>query len=256
MSINKSKAEIELMKKSSDILVNALIRIQEAVKPGVTTLDLDRIAENYIRKCGAIPSFLGYKSPYRGAVDYPGSICASVNNEVVHGIPGLRVLKDGDIISVDIGVYFNGFHSDAARTFPVGTVTAEAQRLIDVTKQSFYEGIKNAVVGKRIRDISAAIQDYVESNGYSVVRDYVGHGIGTQMHEEPQIPNYRFKGANPRIVPGMALAIEPMVNAGDYNVKLLENKWTVVTSDNSLSAHYENTIVVTEDEPMILTQTP
>ncbi|MDP4179744.1 MAG: type I methionyl aminopeptidase [Bacillota bacterium] len=252
----KTNSEIELMKKSSDILVNALIRLKEAVKPGITTLELDKIAEQYIRKNGAIPSFLGYKSPYRGAIDYPGSICASVNNEVVHGIPGLRALKDGDIISIDIGVYINGFHSDAARTFPVGNISQQAQDLIDATKQSFYEGIKNAVVGKRICDISTSIQEYIEGKGYSIVRDYVGHGIGRDMHEDPQIPNYKFRGANPRLEQGMALAIEPMVNAGSYNVKLLENKWTVVTLDNSLSAHYENTIIVTDDEPVILTGTP
>jgi len=256
MIIPKGKSEIELMKKSAEVLVNALIKLNESIKPGVTTLELDKIAEDYIRKNGAIPSFLGYKSPYRGAVNYPGSICASVNDEVVHGIPSLRRLKDGDIISVDIGVYLNGYHSDAARTFAVGQISQEAQNLINATKESFYEGIVNAVPGKRIMDISSSIQDYVESKGYSVVRDYVGHGIGKEMHEEPQIPNCRFRGPNPRLMIGAALAIEPMVNAGEFDVKLLDNKWTVVTNDGSLSAHYENTVIVTETEPLIITQTP
>lgn len=249
----KSKNEIEMMKKSADILAQALEKIKEAVKPGVTTSELDRIAEEFIRKSGAEPSFKGYKSPLSGAIDYPASICASVNNEVVHGIPGLRMLKKGDIISIDIGVYYNGYHSDAARTYAVGDISCEAKALIDVTRQSFYEGIKHAVSGKRVFDISAAIQDYVESFGYSVVRDYVGHGIGREMHEDPQIPNYRSRERR-RLEAGMTLAIEPMVNEGRYDVKLLDNKWTVVTADGSLSAHYENTIVVTDNEPIILTK--
>lgn len=249
----KSKNEIEIMKKSGEILAKALEKLEEAVKPGVTTADLDRIAEEHIRKNGAIPSFKGYKSPIPGAIDYPGSICASVNNEVVHGIPGLRMLKRGDIISIDIGVYYNGYHSDAARTFPVGDISCEAQMLIDVTRQSFYEGIKYAVSGNRVYDISAAIQDYIENYGFSVVRDYVGHGIGREMHEDPQIPNYRSRERR-RLEAGMTLAIEPMVNKGTYEIKLLDNDWTVVTADGSLSAHYENTIVVTESEPYIITK--
>ncbi|MCX7914432.1 MAG: type I methionyl aminopeptidase [Thermodesulfovibrionales bacterium] len=249
----KSKAEIELMKKSGEILAQALEKMKESVKPGVTTGELDRIVEDFIRSNGAIPSFKGYKG-LPGAVDYPGSICASVNDEVVHGIPGLRELKDGDIISVDIGVYLNGYHADAARTFPVGNISEEAQKLIDVTRQSFYEGIKHAVDGNRIIDISIAIQDYVENNGFSVVREYVGHGIGKEMHEAPQIPNYRTRERGPRLQPGMTLAVEPMVNTGKYFVKLLENKWTVVTADGSLSAHYENTIAITDAEPIILTK--
>ncbi len=249
----KSKNEIEIMRKSGEILANALEKIKEAVKPGVTTLELDRIAEEYIRGNGAEPSFKGYGSPVPGAMDYPASICASVNDEVVHGIPGLRMLKKGDIISIDIGVYYKGYHSDAARTFPVGDISCEAKKLIDVTRESFYEGIKYAVGGKRVFDISAAIQDYVERNGYSVVRDYVGHGIGREMHEEPQIPNYRSRERK-RLEAGMTLAIEPMVNEGRYDVKLLDNKWTVVTADGSLSAHYENTIVVTGAEPVIITE--
>lgn len=248
----KSRAEIELMRKAGEIVALAHEKVRDAVKPGITTLELDRITEEFIRKNGAVPSFKGFKG-LPGAIDYPSSICASVNNEVVHGIPGLRVLKDGDIISVDIGVYINGYHSDSARTLPVGQISESAKRLIEVTKQSFFEGIKMAVAGNRIIDISAAIQDYVESNGYSVVKEYVGHGIGKEMHELPQIPNYRTRERGPRIEPGMTLAVEPMVNEGTYKVKLLENKWTVVTQDGSLSAHYENTIAVTQAEPVILT---
>lgn len=248
----KSKAEIELMKISGEILALVHEKVREVIKPGITTLEIDRITEEFIRKNGAVPSFKGYKG-LPGAIDYPASICSSVNNEVVHGIPGLIVLKDGDIISVDIGVYFNGYHSDAARTFPVGKISESAERLIKVTEQSFFEGIKNAVQGNRIIDISTAIQEYVEKNGYSVVREYVGHGIGTEMHEQPQIPNYRTRERGPRLEAGMTLAVEPMVNEGNYFVKLLDNKWTVVTSDGSLSAHYENTIAITNAEPVILT---
>lgn len=249
----KSKTEIEMMRKSGEILAKTHEKIKEAIRPGITTLELDRIAEEFIRKSGATPSFKGYKG-IPGAIDYPASICASANQQVVHGIPGLEMLKDGDIISVDIGVYFGGFHSDAARTYPVGSISEKAQHLIHVTKQSFYEGIKAAVNGNRIVDISIAIQNYVESNGYTVVREYVGHGIGTEMHEPPQIPNYRTRERGPRLEPGMTLAIEPMVNEGTHRVKLLDNKWTVVTEDGKLSAHYENTIVVTDGEPVILTK--
>ncbi|MCR4436240.1 MAG: type I methionyl aminopeptidase [Clostridiales bacterium] len=248
----KSKNEIEIMKKSGEILACTHNKIKEAIQPGITTIELDRIAEEFIRKNGGIPSFKGYRG-YPGAIDYPASICTSVNNQVVHGIPGLEVLKDGDIISVDIGVYYNGFHSDAARTYPVGTISEKAERLISITEQSFYEGIKFAVKGNRIVDISAAVQDYVEKNGYSVVREYVGHGIGREMHEPPQIPNYRTRQRGPRLEPGMTLAVEPMVNEGSYHVRLLENMWTVVTEDGGLSAHYENTIAITDGEPIILT---
>jgi methionyl aminopeptidase len=248
----KSKAEIELMKIAGEILALTFEKVEGAIKPGITTLELDRIAEDFIRKNGAVPSFKGYKG-LPGAMDYPASICASVNNEVVHGIPGLRILKDGDIISVDIGCFINGYHSDAARTYPIGKISEVAERLIKITKQSFFEGVKKAVQGNRIIDISTAIQEYVEKNGYSVVREYVGHGIGKEMHELPQIPNYRTRERGSRLEPGMTLAVEPMVNEGNYNVKLLENKWTVVTADGSLSAHYENTIAITNSEPVILT---
>ncbi|NLP14986.1 MAG: type I methionyl aminopeptidase [Clostridium sp.] len=254
MKIIKSKKEIESMKKAGEVVALTLKKIEETIKPGVTTLELDRIAEEFIRKCGAIPSFKGYNAAFNNVPDFPGSICASINDEVVHGIPGLRELKDGDIISIDVGAYLDGFHGDAARTFAVGKISDEAQRLIDVTRQSFYEGIKNAVNGKRIIDISGAIEDYVVKNGFSVVREFVGHGIGREMHEEPQIPNYRCRGQRSRIETGMTLAIEPMVNEGTHSVRILKNGWTVVTLDGKLSAHYENTIVVTEDEPLLLTK--
>ncbi|HOJ09489.1 MAG TPA: type I methionyl aminopeptidase [Clostridiales bacterium] len=248
----KSQYEIDIMKKAGEITANALEKIRQAITPGITTLEIDRIAEDYIKSKGAQPSFKGYKG-LPGAMDFPASICASVNNEVVHGIPGLRMLKDGDIISIDIGVYFNGYHGDAARTYPVGTVSDEAKKLIEVTKESFYEGIKYAVERNRIVDISAAIQKYVERCGYSVVREYVGHGIGREMHEAPQVPNYRTRERGPRLQQGMTLAIEPMVNQGGYQVKILDNRWTVVTADGSLSAHYENSILITNDQPYILT---
>ncbi|HHW48519.1 MAG TPA: type I methionyl aminopeptidase [Clostridiaceae bacterium] len=249
----KSKSEIDLMRKAGEIVALAHEKIREAIKPGVTTLELDRIAEEVIRKHGAIPSFKGYKG-FPGAIDFPASICTSVNDEVVHGIPGLRMLKDGDIISIDIGAYYKGFHGDAARTYGVGKISREAEKLINVTRQSFYEGIKRAVKGNRIIDISTAIQEFVEGNGFSVIREYVGHGIGREMHEAPQVPNYRTRERGPRLEPGMTIAVEPMVNAGKHHIKLLDNKWTVVTADGSLSAHYENTIAITDGEPIILTK--
>ena len=249
----KSMSEIDLMRKAGEIVALAHEKIKEAIKPGITTLELDKIAEEVIRKNGAIPSFKGYKG-FPGAIDFPASICASVNDEVVHGIPGLRVLKDGDIISIDIGAYYNGFHGDAARTFGVGKISSEAEKLINVTRQSFYEGIKKAVKGNRVVDISTAIQEHVEKNGFSIVREYVGHGIGREMHEAPQVPNYRTRERGPRLEPGMTIAVEPMVNAGKHYVKLLDNKWTVVTADGSLSAHYENTIAITDGDPVILTK--
>lgn len=248
----KSSAEIELMKKAGEIVALVHEALREAVKPGITTIELDRIAEKIIRDKDAIPSFKGYKG-LPGAIDYPASVCTSVNDEVIHGVPGNRELKSGDIISIDIGVNFGGVHADAARTYAVGEITEHARRLIRVTEESFFKGIENAVEGKRLSDISEAIQDYVESNGFSVVRDYVGHGIGREMHEAPEIPNYRTPIRGPRLQKGMTLAIEPMVNAGDYHVRLLDNRWTVVTADGSLSAHYENTIAVMDGEPLILT---
>ncbi len=249
----KSKNEIELMKRAGALVALVLEKIGEAVKPGVTTQDLDRIAEEIITKNGAKPSFKGYKG-LPGAIDYPASICASVNNEVVHGIPGLNLLKDGDIISIDVGAYLDGFHGDAARTFAVGTISENARKLIEVTRQSFYEGIQRAVAGNRIFDIASAVQDYVEAHGFTVVRDYIGHGIGRNLHESPEVPNYRTRNRGPRLEKGMTIAVEPMVNAGDWQVNILSNKWTVVTLDGSLSAHYENTIAITEGEPLILTK--
>jgi len=248
----KSKNEIELMKKAGEIVGIVLNKLEEIVKPGITTMELDSIVEKMIRDYGAIPSFKGFKG-YPGAIDFPGSICASLNDEIVHGFPSLKELKDGDIISIDVGAQLNGFHGDAARTFPVGNVSDEAKRLIAVTKQSFFEGIKHAVVGNRIIDISAGVQDYVEKNGFSVVREFVGHGIGREMHESPEVPNYRTRNRGPRLEEGMTIAVEPMVNVGDYNIKMLSNKWTVVTQDGSLSAHYENSIAITGQDPFILT---
>lgn len=250
----KSHSEIELMKRAGEVVAGAHELIRQNIAPGVTTRELDRIAEEYIRKMGAIPTFKGVVSGIPGAVPFPASICASLNDEVVHGIPGLRELKDGDIISIDIGAGLDGFHGDAARTFPVGSVSSDALKLIEVTEQSFFEGMRNAIKGNRISDISRAVQKRVEENGFSVVRDYVGHGIGRELWEAPQIPNYCSRERGPRLDKGMTICIEPMVNQGRYTVKLLENKWTVVTSDGSLSAHYENTIAVTDGEPIILTK--
>ncbi|AGC69573.1 methionine aminopeptidase Map [Thermoclostridium stercorarium subsp. stercorarium DSM 8532] len=241
------------MRKAGYIVAMAHRRIEELIAPGITTRELDRAAEEVIRKLGGIPSFKGVPNPY-GGIDFPASICASVNHEVIHGIPNDIPLKEGDIVSIDIGAIYEGYHGDAARTYEVGKVSPEAKRLIAVTRESFYKGIEMAREGMRIRDISRAIQQYVEQNGYSVVRDFVGHGIGREMHEEPQIPNFVTLERGPRLRKGMTLAIEPMVNEGRWEVDILSNKWTVVTKDGKLSAHYENTIVVTENEPEILTE--
>lgn len=249
----KSKAEIDVMRKAGEIVALAHEKIREAIAPGVTTGDLDRIASEVIKKHGAIPSFKGVEGPPDAPL-YPATICASVNDEVVHGIPGLRVLNIGDIISIDIGAFFGGFHADAARTHPVGSIDKEAERLIKITTESFFEGMKQAVNGNRIIDISSAVQNYAEKHGFSVVRDYVGHGIGREMWELPQIPNYRTRERGPRMQPGMTIAIEPMINAGKYDIIVGENRWTVKTLDGSLSAHYENTIAVTDGEPIILTK--
>jgi methionyl aminopeptidase len=250
----KSNAEIDKMRKSGEILYETLQILKKNIVPGVTTKELDRIAEEYIRKNKAIPSFKGYDVGIPGVDPFPGSICASINEEVVHGIPGLKQLKDGDIISIDVGVILNGYHSDAARTYAVGNVSDEAKRLIDETRQSFFEGLKQMVIGNHIRDISAAIQNHAESKGFSVVRDFVGHGIGTEMHELPEIPNYVTKRRGVKLENGMTIAVEPMINAGDYSVKVLDNNWTVVTTDGSLSAHYENTVAITENGPLVLTR--
>jgi len=243
----KNQSEIEKMRKAGELVARTHKLLENHIKVGVSTLELDQIAEKFIRDNGATPSFLGYQG-------YPASICASINDEVVHGIPtDERKLKDGDIISVDIGAFLDGYHGDAARTHTVGTVSKTAIKLIDVTRQSFYEGLKYVKAGNHLHQISAAIQEYVESNGYSIVRDLVGHGIGRDMHEEPQIPNYKPIGRGPKLQAGMVLAIEPMVNAGRFDVRILEDDWTIVTMDKSLSAHYENTVLVTEDGYELLT---
>ena len=246
MIILKSKHELQYMKQAGLIVAKTHELLKNYVKPGITTEQLNIIADEYINKCGAYPSFKGYRG-------FPASICTSVNEEVVHGIPDKRELKEGDIISIDIGAQYKGYHSDAARTYPVGKISEQAVLLIEATKQSFFEGIKYAVEKCRLSDISAAIQKYVENKGYSVVKEFVGHGIGQDMHEEPQIPNFGMPGRGPRLRNGMTLAIEPMVNMGDEDVKVLSNGWTVVTLDGSLSAHYENTVVITGSQPEILT---
>lgn len=247
MIIIKSKKEIDIMKESAKILAETHEILKEAITPGISTLELDKIAEDNIRKYGAIPSFKGYGG-------FPNALCASVNEAVVHGIPNSIPLKEGDIVSVDLGAYYKGYHSDCAKTHAVGMISEEDRRLIKVTKESFYEGIKFAREGYRLSDISHAVQAHVEKNGYSVVRDLVGHGIGTELHEDPQIPNYGLPGKGPRLQEGMVLAIEPMVNMGTYRVKTLSDDWTVVTLDGKKSAHYEHTIAITKDEPIILTK--
>ena len=243
----KSQREIELMRESCKILADVFSEMEKAVHPGVSTLDINNLGEKLIRAHGCIPNFLNYNG-------YPASICVSVNDEVVHGIPHKdHILHEGDIVSLDAGLIHEGYHSDAARTHAVGNISEEAKRLIEVTKQSFFEGIKLAVPGNHLFDISEAIQKYVESNGYSVVRDLVGHGIGTHLHEDPRIPNFKQRRKGMKLRPGMTLAIEPMVNEGSYDVVWLDDDWTVVTEDGSLAAHYENTIVITEDGCEILT---
>jgi methionyl aminopeptidase len=234
------------MAKAGRLVAEAIFALRQSVKPGVTTGQLDKVAEKVIRAGGGLPAFKGYHG-------FPASICTSVNSEVVHGIPGLRVLNEGDIVSIDIGTIVDGFYGDAAVTIAVGTITEAAQRLLTVTEESLMAGIAQARPGSRLTDISHAVQSHVESHGFSVVRDYVGHGIGRDMHEDPQIPNYGPPGRGPRLEEGMVLAIEPMVNAGGYRVETLQDNWTVVTADQSLSAHFEHTIAVTKDGPLILT---
>ena len=242
----KTQEQIEKMRKAGKILANLDKILAKEIKPGVSTKHLDKIAEDYIRSCGAVPSFKGYAG-------FPASICASINEEVIHGIPGSRILKEGDIISIDMGSYIDGFHGDCARTYPVGKISPEAQKLIDVTKQSFFEGIKFAKAGCHLNEIGAAIQKYVEDNGFSVVRDYVGHGIGKNRHEDPAVYNYKTTGRGPKLAKGMVLAIEPMVNMGTYKVDVLDDDWTVVTRDGLWAAHYENTVLITDGEPELLT---
>ncbi len=248
----KSKSEADKMKAAGRIVAQVLKRLGELIRPGIKTLELDILAEEIIRGEGAVPSFKGYKtSP--GGLAYPASICTSVNDEVVHGIPGDIILKEGDIISIDVGALKDGFHADAARTFAVGNIDPEAQRLIETARKSFFNGIAMAVEGRRLGDISSEIQRTVEDAGFSVVRALVGHGIGEELHEDPQIPNFATRSRGIRLSKGMTLAVEPMINYGEYRVITAENHWTVKTMDGSLSAHYENTILITEDEPVILT---
>ena len=242
----KNEQELSVMRQACKITAAARALAGEMVRPGVSTKEIDRAVRELILLQGAKPSFLHYHG-------YPASSCISVNNTVIHGIPGGYLLQDGDIVSVDVGAYYKGFHGDCAATFPCGTVSAEAERLIQVTRQSFFEGIRFAKKGSRVSDISHAIQTYVESNGFSVVRSFVGHGVGAQLHEEPEVPNFGAPGRGPRLLPGMTLAIEPMVNAGVYDVKVLDDGWTTVTADGKLSAHYENTVLITDGEPEILT---
>lgn len=246
MIIIKNDIEIEYMRKAGRLVGETLARLEEVVRPGITTAELDRIAEEFIVKHNAKPSFKGYHG-------FPASICASVNKEVVHGIPGSRVLQEGDIISIDCGAILNGYQGDAARTVAVGNISQQAEKLIQVTKESFFKAVEKAYVGNRLSDISAAVQNYVESFGFSVVRDFVGHGIGKDMHEDPEVPNFGRPGRGPKLLHGMVLAIEPMVNIGQYDVLVESNDWTVVTQDGSLSAHYENTVAILNNGPEILT---
>lgn len=251
MSVSiKSPKQIELMREAGRLLALVHLELYKALKPGMSTWDVDQLGEKMIRDFGCIPNFKNYNG-------YPAAICVSVNDEVVHGIPSKQhILQEGDIVSLDCGLIYKGLHSDAARTWGIGEISPEAKRLIRVTKASFFEGIKLAKEGNHLFQISAAIQDYVEAHGYSVVRDLVGHGIGTHLHEDPQIPNFRQRGRGIRLQSGMTLAVEPMVNEGHYDVEWLDDDWTVVTCDGSLSAHYENTILVTPDGCEILTMMP
>lgn len=243
----KSAREIALMRESGKILAEVHKRLEEVIKPGISTYDIDRVGEEIIRSYGCIPSFLNYNG-------YPASICVSVNEEVVHGIPDKKhILQEGDIVSLDAGVIYKGYHSDAARTHGVGEISKEAQDLIDVTKQSFFEGIRMARAGNRLNDISKAIDSYISRFGYGIVRDLVGHGVGSKLHEDPQIPNFAQRRRGVKLRPGMTLAIEPMVNIGTWEVEWLDDNWTVVSADGSMSAHYENTVLITDGEPEILT---
>lgn len=242
----KSEREIELMREAGRVLSIVHDELQKAVKPGVTTKDLDRLAETVIRDFGCKPSFLHL-------YDFPASVCISVNDEVIHGIPSKRViLREGDIVSLDAGVEYKGYHSDAARTWGVGEISKDAKQLIDVTRECFFEGMKFAKAGNHLYDISKAIQAHAEKFGYGVVRDFVGHGIGQQVHEDPEVPNFAQRRKGIKLMPGMTLAVEPMINQGTFEVEWLDDEWTIVTADGSLSAHYENTILITDGEPEIL----
>ena len=243
----KNAAQIELMKVAGRITGEALAVAEELVRPGISTYEIDAAIRSHIEKSGAKPSFLGYGG-------FPGSACISINDEVIHGIPSKkRILQEGDIVKVDVGAFINGYHGDAARTFPVGKISEDAARLIEVTKEAFYLGIAQATVGARIGDIGAAVEACAKKNGYSVVKRYVGHGIGRELHESPEVPNFGTAGRGARIYPGTVIAVEPMINAGAYDVKELNDGWTVKTADGSLSAHYENTVAITDEGVILLT---
>lgn len=246
MIIIKTPREIDLMRQAGKITAGARSIARQMIAPGVTTAEIDREVHKFITKSGAIPSFLNYGG-------FPKSACISVNDEIIHGIPGSRVLREGDIVSIDVGAKYKGYNGDCAGTFPCGACSEEALKLIEVTRQSFFEALQFARVGYRVSDIGHAVQEYAERFGYGVVRDYVGHGVGAKLHEPPEIPNYGKPGHGPRLAAGMTIAVEPMVNAGSYEVRVLDNDWTVVTVDGSLSAHYENSILITDGEPEILT---
>ena len=244
----KNERELESMRQACKITAAARALAGEMVRPGVTTKAIDQAVYDYIVSQGAKPSFLNYNG-------FPASACISVNSTVIHGIPGGYTLKEGDIVSIDVGAFYKGFHGDCAATFACGAISTEAQKLIDVTQQSFFEGMRFAKKGSRVQDISHAIQTYVESNGFSVVRSFVGHGVGRKLHEEPEVPNFGNPGRGPRLLPGMTIAVEPMVNVGTHEVRILKDGWTVLTADGNLSAHYENTVLITDGEPEILTVT-
>ena len=247
MIVLKTSRELSKMREAGRISSRALRLAGEAVEPGVTTAQIDRLVRQYIEKQGATPSFLGYGG-------FPASACISVNNQVIHGIPSKKhVLKEGDIVSIDIGAYYNGYHGDNAWTFPCGEISKEAQALLDATRESLFEGIKMAKAGNRIGDIASAVQQYVEARNYSVVRDFVGHGVGAKLHEDPSVPNFGTPGRGVRLLPGMTIAIEPMINAGTHEVRVLEDQWTTVTADGKISAHFEHSIAITPDGPQILT---
>ncbi len=252
MIVLKTSREIETMRDANRIVAEILERLGQMIQPGTTTGELNKVAEAMIIQAKAKAAFKGYRM--RNNKPYPAAICSSVNEEVVHGIPGSRVLKEGDIVGVDVGVVYRGFVGDSAQTYPVGEISAEALKLLNITRESLYEGIKKAVAGNRLQDISGAIQSHVESQGFSVVRDFVGHGIGRRMHEPPQIPNYKGAGWNPRLQVGMALALEPMVNEGTWKIRLLDDEWTAVTADGKLSAHFEHSIAITDNGPLILSE--
>ncbi|MEG0662547.1 MAG: type I methionyl aminopeptidase [Anaerovoracaceae bacterium] len=247
MIIIKSKQEIEIMRQSGKVTAYILKELEDFIKPGISTMDIDRHVSKIIRENNMVPTFLGYQG-------YPASICASVNEEVVHGIPSnKKILKEGDIISIDVGSTYNGYVSDAARTYPVGKISEDAQKIIDAAKAGFFAGLEFCKEGYRLSDISNAIQQKVEGEGFGVIRDLVGHGVGRNMHEEPQIPNYGKSGRGPRLARGMVFAIEPMITQGSYHIETLGDNWTIVTADGKLAAHYENTVVITDGEPELLT---